>query len=163
MWGGGRVWLFRGQRQYCWCGVSQLKGDVDKRIAGQRVGFMVEQGRELTIVVAEDEPVTLEILMRSLRKRGWVVYGASDGEKAEAMILEHRPQVALLDVHLPFRSGFELLKLAKEKLGREIHVVMVTATGQEFDRQRAFELGADSYVVKPVDVRGLPTLIESLV
>lgn len=126
-------------------------------------GFVMEEGRTLTVLVAEDEPVTLEILVRSLKRQGWNVLGAPDGEAAERILVQHRPDVALLDVHLPFRSGFELLKSAKEKYGAKIRVVMVTATGQEFDKQRAFELGADSYVVKPIDIKGLPRIIQELV
>ncbi len=126
-------------------------------------GFIMDEERALTILVAEDEPVTLEILVRSLRRQGWTVFGAPDGEVAERILDQQSPHVALLDVHLPFRSGFELLKYAKEKLGSKIRVVMVTATGQEFDKQRAYDLGADSYVVKPIDIKGLPKIITELV
>lgn len=126
-------------------------------------GFkMVDEGR-LSILVAEDDEVTQEILSRVLARHGWTVLSALDGEQAERMLTEHSPDVALLDVHLPFRSGFELLRLAKTKLGSQIKVVMVTATGQECDKERAYGLGADWYLVKPIDVKALPRIIEELI
>lgn len=104
----------------------------------------------LDILIAEDEPSILESLEFILRRAGWNVSAVTDGDAALNGVRRLRPRVVLLDVMLPKRSGFEVLKLLRADLDlKAIPVLILTAKGQQQDRRVAAELGADAFVTKP--------------
>lgn len=102
------------------------------------------------ILIVEDEPGILDSLEFILKRAGWSVESVTDGDAALLSAAEFMPRVMVLDVMLPKRSGFEVLKAirASNRL-RDIPVLMLTAKGQQQDRRTAEELGASAFVTKP--------------
>jgi two-component system OmpR family response regulator len=102
------------------------------------------------ILIAEDEPSILESLDFILRRAGWTISAVSDGDAALEAVRRLRPRMLVLDVMLPKRSGFEVLK--QIRANPETHalpVLILTAKGQQQDRRIAEEFGADVFVTKP--------------
>ena len=102
------------------------------------------------ILIAEDEPSILESLDFILRRAGWTISAVTDGEAALEAVRRLKPRVLVLDVMLPKRSGFEVLKQIRADV--ETHalpVLILTAKGQQQDRRIAEEFGADVFVTKP--------------
>ena len=102
------------------------------------------------ILIVEDETAILESLEFILRRNGWSVDSVRDGDAALEAALRYRPRLLLLDIMLPKRGGLEVLKhlRADERL-RSTSVIILTARGQEYDRQAAFDLKADGFITKP--------------
>ena len=107
-------------------------------------------GVSARVLIAEDEPNLIESLSFILSREGCVVSAVFDGESVLERLRSDRPDVLVLDVMLPLRTGFEVLKLIKTDTGlRGIPVMVLTAKGQERDRRTAEDLGADAFVTKP--------------
>jgi two-component system, OmpR family, response regulator len=104
----------------------------------------------LDILIAEDEPSILESLDFILKRAGWSIESVTDGEAALVALRRLKPRVVVLDVMLPKRSGFEVLKqIRADAATRGLPVLILTAKGQAQDRRTAEELGADGFVTKP--------------
>ena len=104
----------------------------------------------MDVLIAEDEPSILESLDFILRRAGFSCASVTDGEAAIAAVRRQRPRLVVLDVMLPKRSGFEVLKhIRTDALTRDLPVLILTAKGQQQDRRIAEDLGADSFVTKP--------------
>lgn len=105
------------------------------------------------IVIAEDEAhirLLIEQSIEDLEDEDVEILTAADGEAALALIRSERPDLVLLDVMMPKMSGFEVCeRLRQDPGGTDIHVVFLTAKGQEYDRARGDAVGADAYVTKP--------------
>lgn len=102
------------------------------------------------ILIAEDEPSILEALSFVLQRAGWTVQAVTDGEAVMSAIRRMQPRILVLDIMMPKRSGFEVLKqIRTEPATRELPVLVLTAKGQQQDRRVAEELGADGFVTKP--------------
>lgn len=102
------------------------------------------------VLIAEDEPSILESLDFILRRAGFSIASVTDGEAALAAIRRDRPRLLVLDVMLPKRSGFEVLKqIRADAETNTLPVMILTAKGQSQDRRIAEELGASSFVTKP--------------
>lgn len=104
----------------------------------------------LDVLIVEDEPSILDSLDFILRRAGWSTRSAQDGEAALRAVREVKPRIVVLDVMLPKKSGFEVLKqLRQDEVTAKLPVLMLTAKGQAQDRKIAEELGANSFVTKP--------------
>lgn len=104
----------------------------------------------LDVLIAEDEPSILESLDFILRRAGWSIETVTDGDAVMAAVRRNRPRLLVLDVMLPKRSGFDVLKQIRADAGmQELPVLILTAKGQAQDRRTAEELGADGFVTKP--------------
>ena len=104
----------------------------------------------IDVLIAEDEPSILESLEFILRRAGWSVSAVTDGDAALEGVRRLRPRMLLLDVMLPKRSGFDVLKLLRADVAlQNTPVLILTAKGQQQDRRIATELGADAFVTKP--------------
>lgn len=104
----------------------------------------------LDILIVEDEPAILSSLEFILRHAGWNIGSVTDGEAALVAVREMQPKALVLDVMLPKRSGFEVLKeLRSDAATKELPVLILTAKGQKQDVRTAAELGATSFVSKP--------------
>ena len=102
------------------------------------------------VLVAEDEPGILESLDFILRRAGWSISTVTDGEAALEAVHRLHPRMIVLDLMLPKRSGFEVLKQMKtDKTTRDVPILILTAKGQQRDRKTAEDLGADRFVTKP--------------
>src|SRR6202050_244425 len=115
------------------------------------------------VLVIEDEADLQEILRYNLGQAGHEVRVAATGKEGLRLAREQRPDIVLLDVMLPDMPGTNVCKtLKQDATTKGIHVVMVTAKGEEIDRVVGFELGADDYVVKPFSVRELVLRIQAV-
>lgn len=102
------------------------------------------------VLIAEDEPSILASLEFILRRAGLSTASVTDGEAALAAVRRDRPRLLVLDVMLPRRSGFEVLKqLRADAATHDLPIMVPTAKGQAQDRRVAEELGASSFVTKP--------------
>lgn len=102
------------------------------------------------ILIVEDETALVELLRYNLEKEGFRVTSATDGEEALSAIAENPPDLVILDWMLPLVSGLEVCRQIRRKPEtRELPVIMLTARGEEADRVRGLEGGADDYISKP--------------
>jgi two-component system phosphate regulon response regulator PhoB len=107
-----------------------------------------------TILVAEDEKDIRDLLAFNLKREGFAVLEAGDGNDALHLAGERRPDLILLDIMLPGLDGLSVCKaLQREESTAGIPVIMLTARGEEVDRIVGLELGAADYVLKPFSVR----------
>jgi DNA-binding response OmpR family regulator len=114
-----------------------------------------------TILVVEDNPELVCLLQRLLGEHGYDVRSARDGESGLAAALEQEPDLLILDVGLPHRSGFEVMSELRRK-GIHAPTLMLTARGEPADRVIGLDLGADDYVVKPFDTDELVARVRAL-
>ena len=105
---------------------------------------------EKSILLIEDEQNILEALSFILRRAGWIVYTHSNGNDANEVINKLKPAVVVLDIMLPGKSGFDVLRdLRSSEVSQKTPVMILTARGQEKDRDAAKILGADLFMTKP--------------
>jgi len=108
------------------------------------------------ILVIEDEPSQVEVLRFNLSRQGFTVEVAMDGEDGLHAAREDPPDLILLDWMLPSLSGVEVCRLLRRnKITREIPIIMLTAKSEERDKVRGLDVGADDYVTKPYSVKEL--------
>ena len=118
----------------------------------------------ITALVVEDSLTDLVVLTRCLQQGGHTVLSAKSGEEALAKISTHKPDVIILDVVLPGRSGFELCRNLKAEPGTsEIPVVICSSKGTEMDKFWGFKQGADAYLAKPVDQQQLLRTVKQVI
>lgn len=104
----------------------------------------------IDILIAEDEPSILESLDFILRRAGWSISSVTDGDAVLEGVRRLKPRMLVLDVMLPKRSGFDILKHLRADVDtRHLPVLILTAKGQQQDRRIAEELGANGFVTKP--------------
>ena len=107
------------------------------------------------VLIVDDEVhirTLIEQTLEDLEDEGVELLTADNGADALALIEEERPSLVFLDVMMPKMNGFDVCHAVKNERGlRDIYVVMLTAKGQEFDKQRGVEVGADIYMTKPFD------------
>lgn len=106
------------------------------------------------ILIIEDDPTIRRGLNDSLVAESYEVLTAADGEVGLRLSQEDNPDLIILDLMLPKRSGYEICRQLRDG-GSDVPILMLTARGQEADRILGFDLGADDYVTKPFSVREL--------
>ena len=102
------------------------------------------------VLIVEDEAPLVTLLRYNLEREGFAVAEACDGEEALLRVAEDKPDAVLLDLMLPLVSGLEVCRqLRRMPTTRSLPIIMLTARGEESDRVRGLDSGADDYVVKP--------------
>jgi two-component system phosphate regulon response regulator PhoB len=115
------------------------------------------------ILIIEDEPAIREMVGFALERAGFSWEEAEDAEAGQARIADRVPDLILLDWMLPGTSGVDLARrMKRDELTRNIPIIMLTARGEEADRVRGLEVGADDYVVKPFSPRELVARINAV-
>lgn len=112
------------------------------------------------VLVVDDEPMVREVVTQYLEREGFVVETVEDGAAALDAVRARPPDLLVLDVMLPARDGFSVLKEVRTQ--STIPVILLTARGDEPDRVVGLELGADDYVVKPFSPRELAARVRSV-
>ena len=103
-----------------------------------------------TILVADDEPYLIRSLSFVLKKEGYRVESAMDGLEALEKIKRLKPDLVFLDIQLPKMVGFEVCRQVKaDPELRRTYIIILTAKGQDDDRQKGIAVGADEYITKP--------------
>ena len=117
----------------------------------------------LKVLIVEDENSLLELLKFNFTKDGFKVDTAMDGETALEKILNKAPDLLVLDWMLPKLSGIELCRrIRKNKEIKNLPIIMLTARGEEDDRLRGLETGADDYITKPFSVNELMARVKAV-
>lgn len=105
---------------------------------------------EKRILVVDDEPYVIRSLTFVLKKEGYDVSSAVNGEEALAKVRESKPNLMFLDVMMPKKNGYEVCQEIKNDSGlSDIYIIMLTAKGQEADREKGLGLGANEFMTKP--------------
>ena len=116
-----------------------------------------------TVLIVDDNPQILELLEAYLDPLALRVLTVMDGEAAVDAVRRERPDLILLDIMMPKRSGFEVCRMLKEDPRyRNIPIVMVTALNEAADIERAQESGADHFITKPVNKHDLIECVRNL-
>ncbi|MBI5308550.1 MAG: response regulator [Planctomycetes bacterium] len=105
------------------------------------------------ILIVDDEPhirLLLEQTLEELEEKGVTLLLADNGESAVEIIKKERPELVLLDIMMPKLNGFDVCNKVKNELNmKDVYIIMLTAKGQEFDKKRGEQVGADVYMTKP--------------
>jgi len=123
---------------------------------------MTEPGREQdkTILVVDDEPRIVEAVGMNLELEGYQVSSASNGYEALQKLTKDLPDLVILDVMMPKVDGFETLREIREV--STVPVIMLTVRGEEIDKVRGLDLGADDYITKPFNPKELVLRIRAV-
>jgi CheY-like chemotaxis protein len=117
----------------------------------------------LRILLVEDNELNRDMLSRRLKRKGYEVLIAEDGEKGVAVASRERPDLILMDMSLPVMDGWEATQRLKAGSStRSIPVIALTAHAMSTDRERAMEAGCDDYDTKPVELTRLLDKVERL-
>ena len=123
-----------------------------------------QPGQRHKVMVVDDAPSDLRMIESILRTAGYDVLAYADGGELEEKVAAERPDLLLLDIVMPHRNGYEILRaLKRDERTRHTPVVMVTARGQESDRVWSKRQGADEYVTKPFTPEELLTTVHRVV
>jgi len=118
----------------------------------------------MTIVVVDDSPMILRLLCMALESADYEVATAVDGEEALARIREHQPPLVFLDAMMPKLDGYQVCASVRgdASIIPQPHVIMLTASGNEADRQRAEDAGVDEFMTKPFSPSQLLERVEEV-
>jgi two-component system alkaline phosphatase synthesis response regulator PhoP len=123
----------------------------------------VQSGIKKSILIVDDDKDILTFLSYNLRKEGYRIFTATDGEEAIAQVKKIQPSLILLDVMMPVLDGIEACRLIRSmRLNEQPIIAMLTARSEEYSEIAGFEAGADDYINKPIRPRLLIKKIESL-
>ncbi len=106
------------------------------------------------ILIVDDEAhirMLIEQTLEELEDEGVEFFTADNGEKALEMIQAEQPDLVFLDVMMPKMNGMDVCRKVKHEIGQKVFIILLTAKGQELDRLKGAEVGADVYMTKPFD------------
>ncbi|MEK6737057.1 MAG: response regulator [Planctomycetota bacterium] len=120
----------------------------------------------LKILIVDDEPhirLLLEQTLEELEEKGVTLLLADNGESAVEIIRKERPNLVLLDIMMPKLNGFDVCNTVKNELNmKDIYIIMLTAKGQEFDKKRGEQAGADVYMTKPFNPDAIVEMVSNV-
>jgi DNA-binding response OmpR family regulator len=115
------------------------------------------------VLIADDEPNIVASLEFLMEQAGYEVKVAANGQAALELVASFRPDLVLLDVMMPGKSGYEVCQsLKSDPATRAVKVVMLSAKGRDIEVAKGLELGADAYVTKPFSTRDLVARIRDM-
>lgn len=115
------------------------------------------------VLIADDEPNIVTALEFLLKRAGYDVRCATSGDEALALVESYAPDLVLIDIMMPGKSGYEVCQRMRERPEwRHIKIVMVTAKGREAEVSKGMSLGADLYVTKPFSTQELIAAVDRL-
>ena len=115
------------------------------------------------VLICDDEPYILESVSFIVREEGYQVITAGDGEQALQLLSSERPDLVLLDIMMPGKSGFDVCReLRADESMRRTYVILLTAMGQDRDMEDGYQSGADEYMTKPFNPRSLRRRLHEL-
>ena len=112
------------------------------------------------ILIVEDSPDNMKLFRTILGLKGHEVIGLAGGDGLLDAIKEKSPELILMDIQLPGKDGFSLLREVRSSASSHLRVIALTAHAMTGDRERALEAGFDGYITKPIDIRGFPEQVE---
>jgi len=117
--------------------------------------------KKTSILAADDDPQLLRLITRNLQLEGYDVLAASDGQQALELIEDNSPDLVLLDVMMPRMDGFTVCYRVREF--SSVPIIIITARGQDQDKVRGLDLGADDYLTKPFSVDELLARVRAVI
>jgi DNA-binding response OmpR family regulator len=118
------------------------------------------------LLIVDDEPhirMLIEQTLEDLEDEGVELLFAENGEQALQIIQEEKPNLVFLDVMMPKMTGMEVCQKVKKELNlSNVYIILLTAKGQEVDRQKGLDMGADRYMTKPFDPDEMLTIAEEI-
>ena len=115
-----------------------------------------------TILVVEDNPLNMELVVDLLEANGYAVYQASAANEGIKIAKENIPHLILMDIQLPGMDGIAATQILKDDITtRGIPVVALTAHAMKGDEQKALDAGCSGYITKPIDTREFPSLVKT--
>jgi DNA-binding response OmpR family regulator len=116
-----------------------------------------------SILVVEDEPNIVLSLQFLMKKAGFEVRVARDGDEAISAVEARAPDLILLDVMIPKRDGYDVCQTIRANPAwQNIYIIMLTAKGRDVDREKGIALGANDYVTKPFSTRDLTEKVKQI-
>ena len=112
------------------------------------------------ILIVEDSPDNMKLFRTILGLKGHEVAGLSGGEGLLDAIEQGSPDLVLMDIQLPGKDGFMLLREIRESPLAAVRVIALTAHAMTGDRERALDAGFDGYITKPIDIRNFPDQVQ---
>ena len=116
--------------------------------------------KDKRLLIVDDDQRLLEALVLYFDKQGYRVFTASEGDDGLRQLYKVHPDLVILDIMLPRMSGWEVCERIRQMTN--VPIIMLTARGQEADRVRGLEMGADDYVAKPFSLRELAARVEAV-
>lgn len=127
-------------------------------------GKIFGSSKDVRILVADDEPEVLELLVPFLRTKGYTVGEAQDGDQALEKILTERPHIVVLDVMMPGLNGWEISRYVRERSELDpVRIIMATGIGAETNAATSPLYGADAYLDKPFRLEALERTIREVI
>jgi CheY-like chemotaxis protein len=120
--------------------------------------------KDVHLLVVDDEPEVLNLLVPFLKKRGYTVSEAEDGDQALEKILTDRPNVVLLDVMMPGLNGWEISQYVRDRPELDpVRIIMATGIGEEMNAATAPLYGADAYIDKPFRLEDVERTVKDVI
>jgi DNA-binding response OmpR family regulator len=115
------------------------------------------------VLVVDDEPHVVRTLTFVLKKEGYEVFSATNGEEAVNQVHELKPDLIFLDVMMPKKNGYEVCQELKSQADfNSIYIIVLSAKGQEADKEKAISLGANEFITKPFSPAGVISRVKEL-
>lgn len=112
-----------------------------------------DKKKQHEILIADDNPENLRVIGDILKKEGYKIRVAKNGKHTLESIAASEPDLLLLDVNMPEMGGFEVCRILKnDKQNKKIPIIFLSALTDDFNKLHAFDVGADDYITKPVDL-----------
>jgi DNA-binding response OmpR family regulator len=116
----------------------------------------------MKILICEDNPMAMKTLSVVIEREGYEADTAEDGNRAMELLLKNDYDLMVVDIHLPYRSGLELVKFVRSDQGKDTPALMLTAFSDPQVQRQAGELGISGYMVKPFNPSDLVSKIRSI-
>jgi len=115
------------------------------------------------ILVVEDNPQNMKVVLMTLKPHGYTLLQATDGEEALKVAISDNPDLIIMDVQIPKLDGLEVTrKLRQMPSFNHVPVIAVTSYAMKGDEEKAREAGCDAYLTKPVNTRQLPQIVAEM-
>lgn len=124
---------------------------------------MIQDNSNRNILIADDEPDIIEIISYNLKSEGYNIFVATNGEEALQMAKTYKPDLIILDVMMPYKTGFEVCKILRSKPDfQETVIIFLTALNDESTEIKGLETGGDDYITKPISPKVLISRVNAL-
>jgi DNA-binding response OmpR family regulator len=129
-------------------------------VASENLESHAKGSKTMTLLIVDDEPAITETLEAKFRREGFSTFTADSAEEAMRLYKKVKPDLVILDIMLPNRSGFDFCKAIRRE--NQTPIIFVSARADEEDRIKGLEMGADDYVVKPFNMSELVARVKAI-
>ena len=116
----------------------------------------------MKVLIAEDDPLTSKAIEHRLRLDNFEIYTAFNGKTAIEMLKKDEYDLLLVDIHMPFKGGLDVIDFVRNKLNKTLPIAVISHIGMVETVRKAFEIGADDYIIKPFNADDLSAKIKQM-